>query len=74
MKLPAAETMRVSQYAAQHESIPFCVIKLTGIGSAKIMEKIQSGEKLTLHEQSGITTTCSVRLDKIVNACRQIME
>lgn len=45
------EALRVADYARQHVSIPFCVIKMSGIGSAKIMEKVQSGKTLTDEEQ-----------------------
>ena len=38
------EALRVSDYSKQHVSIPFCVIKPTGIGSGKLMEKKQKGE------------------------------
>ena len=60
-----SESLRISQYAAKHESIPFCVIKLTGIGSAKIMAKLQSGEKLSLREQLNHDKMLG-RLEKIV--------
>lgn len=45
------EALRVSEYAKQHVSIPFCVIKPTGIGSSRLMEKVQRGDQLTTPEQ-----------------------
>ncbi|MEQ8546515.1 MAG: proline dehydrogenase family protein [Cyclobacteriaceae bacterium] len=41
------EALRVADYAKQHESIPFCVIKISGLGSTVLLEKIQKGKKLT---------------------------
>ncbi len=60
------EAMRISEYAAQHESIPFCVIKLSGIGSTRIMKKMQAGEKLALHEQLAHDKMIR-RIEKIVS-------
>ncbi len=51
------EAIRVSEYAKEHVSIPFCVIKPTGIGSAKLMERKQKGESLSDADQK--------RFDKI---------
>lgn len=60
------EALRVADYAKQHVSIPFCVIKVTGIGSAKLMEKKQLGEKLTAGEQK--------RLDRIKERLETIVD
>ena len=38
--------------AKQDENIPFSVFKVTGLGSFDLMEKVQSGKKLTGEEQS----------------------
>jgi len=59
------EALRVSDYAKEHVSIPFCVIKPTGIGSSKLMEKKQSGENLTEEEQKRLDRIFE-RLDTIV--------
>ena len=59
------EALRVSDYSKQHVSIPFCVIKPTGIGSGKLMEKKQKGEPFTPEEQMRFDKIYE-RLDKIV--------
>lgn len=59
------EALRVADYARQHVSIPFCVIKMTGIGSAKIMEKVQSGKSLSPDEQKRYDRMVE-RIDTIV--------
>ena len=59
------EALRVSDYSKQHVSIPFCVIKPTGIGSGKLMEKKQKGEPFTPEEQKRFDKIYE-RLDKIV--------
>jgi|TARA_B110000027_G_scaffold82861_1_gene88033 proline dehydrogenase len=45
------ETLRAIQFANQHDAIPFCVLKLTGLGSKSLMTKIQLGKELTVNEQ-----------------------
>lgn len=45
------EAIRVAEYAKQHVSIPFCVIKMTGVGSLDLMAKKQAGKKLTSVEE-----------------------
>lgn len=45
------EALRVSAYSKQHVSIPFCVIKMTGIGSFDLLAKKQSGTKLGTIEE-----------------------
>lgn len=59
------EALRVSDYSKQHVSIPFCVIKPTGIGSGKLLEKKQKGEPFTPEEQKRFDKIYE-RLDKIV--------
>lgn len=59
------EALRVADYAKQHVSIPFCVIKLSGIGSPRIMEKKQRGNLLTPEEQKKFDRFV-VRIDTIV--------
>ena len=46
------ETLRTIQFANQHDAIPFCVIKLTGLGSKSLMTKIQLCKELSLDEQN----------------------
>lgn len=60
------EALRVSDYAKQHVSIPFCVIKPTGIGSGRLMEKKQKGEQLNEDEQRRFDRIFE-RLDTIVD-------
>ncbi|MFY0600143.1 MAG: proline dehydrogenase family protein [Cyclobacteriaceae bacterium] len=60
------EALSVSKYAEQHVSIPFCVIKMTGVGSFDILAKKQSGEKLTLIEE--------VTYEKILYRIEKIVE
>ncbi|MFY0607438.1 MAG: proline dehydrogenase family protein [Cyclobacteriaceae bacterium] len=68
------EAIRVSEYAKQHVSIPFCVIKLTGLGSPKLMAKKQAGKELTIEEQSRFDKMV-FRIDKIVeNAVKNDMK
>ncbi|MEP4534434.1 MAG: proline dehydrogenase family protein [Cyclobacteriaceae bacterium] len=45
------EAIRVAEYAKQHVSIPFCVIKMTGVGSSDLMARKQAGKKLTSVEE-----------------------
>ena len=45
------EALRVADFAKNTPGIPFCVIKLTGLGSATLMKKKQSGKVLTDKEQ-----------------------
>ncbi len=60
------EALRVSDYAKQHVSIPFCVIKLSGLGSVSLMEKKQSGELLTSEEQLRFSRIVD-RIDRVVS-------
>jgi proline dehydrogenase len=58
------EALRVATFSAQHVSIPFCVIKLSGIGSAQIMQKVQSEITLSPQEQTGYNNMIR-RIEKI---------
>lgn len=44
------EILRTIERARQSESIPFCVFKVTGVGSAELLEKSQSDAGLTEEE------------------------
>lgn len=44
------EILHICASAKGDPHIPFCVVKLTGLGDAEIMTKAQSGEKLTTNE------------------------
>lgn len=59
------EALRVSTYARQHVSIPFCVIKITGIGSTRLMEKKQKRVEFTIEEQKKYDRILE-RIDMIV--------
>jgi proline dehydrogenase len=60
------EALRVSEYSKQHVSIPFCVIKMTGIASSDVLEKKQSGKKLSVLEE--------VKYQKILYRIEKIVE
>jgi proline dehydrogenase len=45
------EALRVADYAKGNPAIPFCVVKLTGLGSRDLMEKIQLGKQLSEDEE-----------------------
>jgi len=60
------EAIRVADYAKQHESIPFCVIKVSGLGSVAILEKVQ--KKVSLNESEVLKyERIKVRLDTIAS-------
>ena len=46
------ETLRAIQFANRHDAIPFCVLKLTGLGSKSLMTKIQLEKELTVNEKN----------------------
>ncbi len=48
------EALKVADFAKSNSGIPFCVVKLTGLGSASLMEKKQTGKKLTVEEQRSL--------------------
>ena len=60
------EALRVSDYSQQHVSIPFCVFKISGIGSVSLMEKKQSGKPLSPEEQKRFDRIVE-RIDRIVH-------
>ncbi len=45
------ETIRTIEQAAKNKNIPFCVFKVTGLGAFDLLEKVQSGEKLSKVEE-----------------------
>ncbi|MFC5410536.1 proline dehydrogenase family protein [Larkinella bovis] len=45
------EILRTIERASQSNDIPFSVFKVTGIGSAELLEKVQNGDRLTDEEQ-----------------------
>jgi proline dehydrogenase len=60
------EAIKVAEYAKQHESIPFCVIKVSGLGSTALLEKVQKKEKLSDSEALKFERV-KVRLDTVVS-------
>lgn len=48
------EALRVADFAKDTLGIPFCVIKLSGLGSASLMKKKQSGKTLTDKEEQAM--------------------
>lgn len=59
------EALRVADYAHQHESIPFCVIKMTGVASFNVLAKKQAGKPLNEIEQAKYDKVL-FRIEKIV--------
>ncbi len=47
----AEEILRTLDRSRGHESIPFCVFKMTGMADAALLEKIQAKEELTEEEK-----------------------
>lgn len=45
------EIVRICKSAKGSADVPFCVVKLTGIGSTEVMKKAQEGKELTEKEQ-----------------------
>lgn len=46
------EALKIVEHAAGNDNIPFCVIKLSGLGSTELMTKAQSDEKLSELEKT----------------------
>ncbi len=63
------EIVRVAQFSGQTPSIPFCVVKMSGIGSIDLMAKKQAGEKLEEEEQAQMERIYD-RLDVIAAAAK----
>ncbi|WP_258103795.1 proline dehydrogenase family protein [Marinoscillum sp. MHG1-6] len=60
------EALRVADYSKPHVSIPFCVIKMTGLGSVDLMAKKQAGKKLSELEE--------LKYEKILDRIDRIVE
>ena len=58
------ETMRTIEKAHTSSNIPFCVFKPTGLASAAVLEKVQSGDMLSPNEQSAYDRAVD-RIDRI---------
>ena len=59
------EALRVIDFAAVNDHIPFCVLKLSGLGSTELMTKAQSKEELTEVEKTKLYNA-ELRVDEIV--------
>jgi proline dehydrogenase len=46
------QVIATAHVAKDHPDIPFCVVKLTGLGSRELMTKIQAGKALSTAEQA----------------------
>ncbi|MEM8939646.1 MAG: proline dehydrogenase family protein [Bacteroidota bacterium] len=60
------EALRVVDYASANNNIPFCVLKLSGLGSAELMTKAQNDEKLSELEKTKLYY-CECRIDEIIS-------
>jgi len=60
------EALRVVEYGSSDENIPFCVLKLSGLGSTKLMTKAQNDEKLIDLEKTKLYY-CEQRVEEIVS-------
>ncbi|NQZ76112.1 MAG: proline dehydrogenase family protein, partial [Ekhidna sp.] len=59
------EALRVVDFAADNPNIPFCVLKLSGLGSTDLMTRAQNNEALTETEKS-MLDKAEQRVDQIV--------
>lgn len=59
------EALRVVDFASTNDHIPFCVLKLSGLGSTNLMTKAQAKEKLTEIEKTKLYYA-EQRVDEIV--------
>ncbi len=62
-----AETLRTIENAKGNSSVPYCVFKPTGLGSARLMEKIQLKIELTEQEEL-LFTRLKERYNTLCNA------
>ena len=61
------EVLRNVEKAKNTPSIPFCVLKITGIARFSLLEKVQRGDTLSLAEEKSLEMVRS-RLDRICSA------
>ena len=59
------EALKVIDFASSNDHIPFCVLKLSGLGSTSLMTKAQAKEKLTEVEKTKLYNA-EMRVDEIV--------
>ena len=63
------EIVEICKASKDDPNVPFCVVKLTGIGSAALMEKVQNGEKLSELEKNKLAFM-QERAEEIANAAK----
>ena len=64
------EALRVVDFASTNEHIPFCVLKLSGLGPTELMTKAQDNEPLTEVEKTKLYN-CELRVNEIVEAASE---
>ncbi len=60
------ETLKTMEKAAGGEDMPFCVFKVSGLGSVELLERIQSGEEVSEQDRAAFQRIKD-RIDKIAN-------
>lgn len=65
------ELIRVIEYAANTEHIPFAVFKVSGVGDTEVMIKVQAGEKLNQEEETKIRNL-ETRVWEIIEKANQV--
>jgi len=66
-----AELLETVKVSAQYESVPFCVFKISGIGSFGILKKLNAKKTLTPDEQAASDRIFN-RCDKLCKAAHDI--
>lgn len=64
------EILRTIERASESSDIPFCVFKVTGVASVDLLEKVQTGDTLTIEEQEAYERS-QQRVDAL---CRRASE
>ena len=64
------EVLRTVVKAKGNSAVPFCVFKVTGIGDAGLLEKVQKKEALTLDEQKAFDCVHN----RVDNICRRAFD
>ena len=60
------EALKGVEFANKSKNIPFCILKLSGLGSTSIMTKAQDNEPLTELEKTKLCR-CEQRVDEIIS-------
>ncbi|MDE0471267.1 MAG: proline dehydrogenase family protein [Ekhidna sp.] len=60
------ESLRVVEFAEKNKNIPFCILKLSGLGPTSIMTKAQNDEPLTEMEKTRLFH-CEQRVDEVIS-------